>query len=119
MSDCNKCCNFNSNEKSSINNNLKKCNQITHTNYTFWLEQNKHYQKYLYLNKKTMKCNAEMKKENSNNTPIKRYIYPDVFFTSHEDYINYQRAQEIMKGNPNKKNPNKKATPFIGNAYFR
>ena len=117
MTDCKKCCNMNANDNSSINNSRKKCNQIIYSdNYTNWLQQNGHYQKSLLINKNIFNCKYNNICENKS-AKIKN-INPEHYFKSHEDYINYQRANEIRKGQPNKQNPNKLATPFIGNPYF-
>ena len=117
--DCKVCCNLNTWDKSTLNNNKNFCNQLIYSdNYTFWLEQNRNYQKYLYLNKK-LNCsekNCNSYKQNST-IPKKQYIEADKYFSSYEDFLNYQRGNEILKGNPSKNRENIIPTPFIGNPY--
>lgn len=93
MSNCNICCNLNDLNKSELNINKKMCSKIIYSNnYTFWLEQNKNFNKYLHLNKKY--------------SGTKKNIKTDKYFGSFDEYLHYIRGLEIQK------NPN---TPFIGN----
>ena len=81
-SNCNVCCNLNGSNKSILNNNKKFCNKLIYTNnYTFWLEQNRNYQKYLYINNKLYctdpKCNAY---QQNSTIPKKQYKTVSSFF---------------------------------------
>ena len=136
MNDCFYCCNMNNYSKSNIPNTKKFCDQIIYQpDGNFWLEQNKYYNRSLAYQKKMLNSSKKNNKycvdhkckyiDQKKNVPEKQYIQADKYFSSYDEYLSYQRSNEIAssflvptdsgKHWKNNKNP----TPFIANSYYK